>query len=144
MYNILKANLNINFSQPVCEGYVLMLKILFPIDAMNFLGSKNSLTDIPDTTATRKTASTIIHNSTIARISCEKVNQYYVTWILTVLLWYISYIKCKRKCSKCYQCRSVQSIQSSKAVSGMRTPTLYWGHQHSTEDINTVLRTPTQ
>ena len=56
-----------------------MLKILFPIDAMNFLGSKNSLTDIPDRTATRKTASTITHISIIARISCKKVNQYNVT-----------------------------------------------------------------
>jgi len=46
---------------------------------MNFLGSKNSLTDIPDTTAARKTASTITHISIIARISCEKVNQYNVT-----------------------------------------------------------------
>jgi len=86
IYNILKVILNINFSQPVCEGYVLMLKILFPMDAMNFLGSKNSLTDIPDTTAARKTASTIIHISIIARISCEKVNRYNVTWILTMLL----------------------------------------------------------
>ena len=126
IYNILKVILNINFSQPVCEGYVLMLKILFPMDAMNFLGSKNSLTDIPDTTAARKTASTIIHISIIARISCEKVNRYNVTWILTMLLWYISYIKSKRKCSKCYQCKIVQyPFNLAKQYQE-------WGHQHCT------------
>jgi len=65
-----------------------MLKILFPIDATNFLGSKYSLTDIPDTTAARKTASTIIHISIIARISCENINQYNVTcyWDIYLVL----------------------------------------------------------
>jgi hypothetical protein len=76
---ILTINLNRNFSQSVCEGYVLKTKMLFPVDAMNFRGSKYSLSDITDTRAARKTTSNIIHISTIARISCEKFNQYKIT-----------------------------------------------------------------
>ena len=59
-----------------------------PIDAKNFVSSKNRLTDIPNRNATKKTASAIIHISIIARISCEKVNQYNVTcyWDIYLVL----------------------------------------------------------
>jgi hypothetical protein len=97
----LTTNLNRNFSQPVCEGYVLNQSTLFPISAMNVLGPKYSLSDIiPGASAARNRMSTIIHISTIARISCEKFNQYKITYILMQVLRCLSSTKSKRKYSK--------------------------------------------
>jgi hypothetical protein len=60
--------------------------ILFPIAAMNFLGSKKSLTDIPETTATRKRVLAISQRNTIAGNSCES-EKCVLLIVLTAVTW---------------------------------------------------------
>jgi hypothetical protein len=55
------------------------------MEAINFLGSKNSLTDIPETTATRKMVLAKIQRNIMAGISCAPEKK--VLLVLVAIMW---------------------------------------------------------